>query len=72
MKSWPKNPIIYEINTSVSLQELSQKYKIPVTLAKVPREEWASIAELEVDAVWFMGVWDRSPDEPANDLIHFY
>ena len=61
MNSWPKHPVIYEINTWVWLQELSQKYKDPVTLAKVPREEWDSIAGLKVDAVWFMGVWERSP-----------
>jgi hypothetical protein len=61
MKQWPKYPVIYEINTWVWLQELSQEYKSPVTLAKVPREEWDGIADLKVDAVWFMGVWERSP-----------
>ena len=38
MKSWPRYPVIYEINTWIWLQELSQDYKSPVTLAKVPRE----------------------------------
>ncbi len=61
MKAWPKHPVIYEINTWVWLQELSQKYKTPVTLSKVPREVWDSLADLEVDAIWFMGVWERSP-----------
>ena len=61
MKSWPRYPVIYEINTWVWLQELSQKHKSPVTLANVPGEEWNSIAVLEVDAVWLMGVWERSP-----------
>jgi hypothetical protein len=61
MNPWPKHPVIYEINTWVWLQELSQKYKSPVTLANVSREEWDSIADLKVDAVWFMGVWERSP-----------
>jgi glycosidase len=61
MRTWPKYPVIYEINTWVWLQELSQKYKGPITLAKVPREEWEKIAGLKVDAVWFMGVWERSP-----------
>ena len=61
MGIWPKYPVIYEINTWVWLQELSQKYKGSVTLAKVPREEWDAIAGLKVDAVWFMGVWERSP-----------
>jgi hypothetical protein len=61
MEAWPKYPIIYEINTWIWLQELSQKYKGPVTLAAVPEEEWDSIANLRVDAVWLMGVWERSP-----------
>ena len=61
MKTWPRYPVIYEINTWVWLQELSQKCKRPVTLARVPPEEWDSIAGLKVDAVWFMGVWERSP-----------
>ncbi len=42
MNVWPKRPVIYEINTWVWLQELSQKYKSPVTLAKVPREHGAA------------------------------
>jgi hypothetical protein len=61
MNPWPKHPVVYEINTWVWLQELSQKHKNPVTLAKVPREEWDGISDLKVDAIWFMGVWERSP-----------
>jgi glycosidase len=58
---WPKNPIIYEINTWVWLHELSQRYEQSITLAIVPPEEWDKIAGLGVDAVWLMGVWERSP-----------
>jgi Alpha amylase, catalytic domain len=61
MKPWAKHPVIYEINTWVWLQELSREHKSPLTLAKVPREQWDGIADLQVDAVWFMGVWERSP-----------
>ncbi|WAC09073.1 MAG: alpha-amylase family glycosyl hydrolase [Thermodesulfobacteriota bacterium] len=61
MNPWPKHPVIYEINTWVWLEELSQEYKSPVTLDEVPREKWDGIADLKVDAVWFMGVWERSP-----------
>ena len=28
MKTWPKNPVIYEINTWVWLRELGQKYRV--------------------------------------------
>ena len=61
MGSWPKHPVIYEINTWVWLRELGKGKKKPVTFATVPRKEWDAIAALGVDAVWFMGVWERSP-----------
>jgi glycosidase len=61
MKTWPRHPVIYEINTWVWLHELSRKYGSSVTLANVPEEEWDSFSSLGFDAVWFMGVWERSP-----------
>jgi glycosidase len=45
----------------VWLGDLSRKYKQPVHLGIVPAEEWDRIAAGGFDAVWFMGVWDRSP-----------
>jgi hypothetical protein len=45
----------------VWLGELSRKYQRPVNLATVPAEEWDQIASRGFDAVWFMGVWERSP-----------
>ena len=61
MAEWPKNPIIYEINTWVWLYELTRKYGRAISLAKVPAKEWDAIAVLGVHAVWLMGVWERSP-----------
>lgn len=61
MKTWPKHPVIYEINTWVWLRELSRKYNQPITLATIPKQELDQIASFGFDAVWFMGVWDRSP-----------
>ena len=61
MNPWPKHPVIYEINTWVWLRELGWKYKRPVDLATMPMEEWDQIASHGFDAVWFMGVWERSP-----------
>jgi Alpha amylase, catalytic domain len=61
MRTWPKYPVIYEINTWVWLGELGRKYQRPVNLATVPPEEWDQIASHGFDAVWFMGVWERSP-----------
>ena len=61
MRTWPNHPVIYEINTWVWLGDLSRKYKRSVSLATVPPEEWDQIASGGFDAVWFMGVWERSP-----------
>ncbi len=61
MTSWPKNPAIYEIDTWAWLQDLSRRWRHPVTLADVPPDEWDTLAEYRFDAVWLMGVWERSP-----------
>lgn len=61
MKPWSKHPVIYEINTWVWLEELRREYNRPITLSTVPQETWDGIADLKVDAIWFMGVWERSP-----------
>ena len=61
MKNRSNHPRIYEINTWVWLEELSRAAGFEVTFATVPKEAWNAIAELSMDAVWFMGVWERSP-----------
>jgi len=61
MRSWSRHPVIHEINTWVWLRELGQKHQRPVNLATVPEQEWDAIAARGFDAVWFMGVWERSP-----------
>jgi len=61
MNTWRKYPVIYEINTWVWLSELSRTQRKPVTLATVPDQEWEALAAHGFDAVWFMGVWERSP-----------
>jgi hypothetical protein len=62
MRSWPKGPLIYEINTWVWLRELSRQATHPITLASVSEAEWDRIARLGFDVVWLMGVWERSPE----------
>jgi hypothetical protein len=61
MNPWPKHPVIYEINSWVWLTELSRKYSRSVTLSTVPPEEWDFLSSFGFDAIWFMGVWERSP-----------
>jgi len=61
MSHWPRYPTLYEINTWVWLSELRAKYAKHIDLRSVPPAEWDSIAALGFDAVWLMGVWERSP-----------
>ena len=58
---WPRYPASYEINSWVWLSELSQKCGRNVNLSTVPPAEWDAIAAYGFDAVWLMGVWERSP-----------
>lgn len=66
-------PLIYEIDTWPWLERLGRTAGGPVQLSTVPAAEWDRLAELGVDAVWLMGVWERSPAgtaiamaDPAN------
>jgi glycosidase len=61
MRPWPEHPVIYEINTWTWMHDLSQKHRRVVTLETVPVEEWDTLASWGFDAVWLMGVWERSP-----------
>jgi hypothetical protein len=61
VSGWPRYPTIYEINTWVWLSELSTRTGNAVTLGSVSESEWDSLAGHGFDAVWLMGVWERSP-----------
>ena len=61
MTGWPAKPVIYEINTAVWLGDLSRAAGRRVTLADVPAAAWDDVTPAGVDAVWLMGVWERSP-----------
>ncbi len=58
---WVRYPTLYEINTWVWLAELRRSSGRPVDLSRVPAAEWDRLAEYGFHAVWFMGVWERSP-----------
>jgi hypothetical protein len=58
---WPRFPVLYEINTWIWLSELSGRYSKPIDLSCVPAIEWDAVASAGIDAIWFMGVWERSP-----------
>ena len=59
--TWPRYPSVLEINAWVWLSELSEKLGRAVDLGSVPTAEWDAIADFGFDAVWLMGVWERSP-----------
>jgi Alpha amylase, catalytic domain len=61
MTIWPAHPVIYEVNTAVWLTSLSQAAGHRLTLAEVAASDWEAITPAGVDAVWLMGVWERSP-----------
>ena len=54
-------PRIYEINTAVLARTAGRGRGRPLGLGEVPAAEWDALAALPVDAVWLMGVWERSP-----------
>ena len=56
-----RHPFIYEINTWPWLMDLGECAGAPVDLSTVPDERWDAIADAGFDAVWLMGVWERSP-----------
>ncbi len=57
----PPHPLVYEINTWAWLTDLSHRYGQPMTLASIPQEEYDALASWGFDAIWLMGVWERSP-----------
>src|SRR4051794_32050744 len=60
---WSGHPIVYEVNTAVWLREVGARAGLPgrAGFEDVPDAEWDAIAVPGADAVWFMGVWERSP-----------
>lgn len=61
MLAWPQRPTIYEINTWVWLYELSRREGRAIYLGNVPAQDWDTLGSLGIDALWLMGVWERSP-----------
>ena len=59
--AWSRYPTLYEINTWVWLWEQSRRYGKKIDLSSVPSAEWDALAAYGFEAVWLMGVWQRSP-----------
>jgi glycosidase len=67
MSKWKAHPIIYEINTWAWLDDLSRKEGEKITLGNVPQKELKRFADYGFDALWLMGVWERSPKARLMD-----
>ena len=61
MANWRTYPTVYEINTWAWLSDLSRESGQVVTLGNVPQAELERLAGYGFDALWLMGVWQRSP-----------
>lgn len=61
MTGWPDQPVIHEVDTWPWLRDLELQGGTPVTLNDVPASAWDAAVPAGVDAVWLMGVWERSP-----------
>jgi len=68
-KPWLKNPKIYEINTWPWFNYLSEIYNTTITLQTIPEEIINRNISL-FDAIWLMGVWERSPASKKIALGH--
>ncbi|MPZ74603.1 MAG: alpha-amylase, partial [Nitriliruptorales bacterium] len=60
MTAWPDQPVIVEINTWVWLDELRRRHGADINLGSVPAGAWDDAVPAGADAVWLMGVWQRS------------
>ena len=60
MSGWPDRPVVYELNTAAWLHDVGKRAATKTTLATVPAAEWDRVTPAGVDAVWLMGVWQRS------------
>jgi hypothetical protein len=63
-------PFLYEINTWPWLEAISRNEGRAVNLGSVTDRYWDDIADLGFDAVWLMGVWQRSPAGVAIALAN--
>src|SRR4051794_36204355 len=56
----PSFPFIFEINTWPWLEHVGRTESATFDLSTVPDTYWDALADLGFDAVWLMGVWQRS------------
>ncbi len=61
-QNWMPNVVMIAKSTLVWLDQLSKKYQHSITrLDQIPDEELDFLAEAGFNALWLIGVWERSP-----------
>ena len=61
-RDWMPNVVMIAKSTLVWLDQLSKKYQRSITrLDQIPDEELNFLAESGFNALWLIGVWERSP-----------
>jgi len=61
MKTTPKYPSLYQVNTRVMLTGLSEELGRKATLDDIPDNELDKFVDLGFDWVWFLSVWETGP-----------
>ena len=70
--------VIYELNTAAWLHDVGGAPERPRRSPTSRRDEWDQVTPPGVDAVWLMGVWERSPAgvqlalESADQVASFH
>jgi len=59
--AWPGDTTVFEVNALVWVEAWSRRLRRRLTLATLPGEAWDEVCRPGVEAVWLMGVWERSP-----------
>ncbi len=68
---WKRSIVLLAKNTHVWLDQLSSKYNTPINqLDQIPQEELTEIAARGFNALWLVGVWERSP--ASQEIKHLY
>ena len=66
-KHWMPNVVLIAKSTMVWLDQLSKKYKREIdTLCKIPDEELDILAQEGFNALWLIGLWNRSEASKKN------
>jgi glycosidase len=61
-RDWMPNVVMIAKNTYVWLDQLSKKYQKSITrLDQIPDKELDQLAEWGFNALWLIGLWERSP-----------